>query len=216
MIIKGVKTIMAFKNGNYAPTERKLLPQAEEIKASLEKFGCIHFNQLEYFMPPYKSIRENYHISIANHLNTNFMAHIYEDCLVTRDRVEVDKGIVDTVWVMLDLLKDTEDTYMALKTTYKSIDPCTMTLIKDNAVKYTMLPISSKNEFRKISEVNRIYSNIPRDEKESVKIQYLIILRDLDLASELAVERPEFPFRVAFLEGEYGSMPDVSYYDIEV
>lgn len=202
---------MGFYNNNISD-KRGMTPQCSAIYSALKVFPCIHFNQLGYFMPAYLSTHKNYEKTIANYLANEQFTYMRDNCIFTKDLNSPDESLIDTIWVAIDLFKDNpENISTALRTAFKPPYPCTAAVFKDNSVRYNLIPISSSMDFAKIHTENENYKT---SENKDISF-YIFVMRNLDLANEFAKTKPDFPYQIAYLTGDFGEYPTIQYYDIE-
>ncbi len=190
-----------------------MTPQCEAVYSALKTFSCIHFNQLKYFIPPYLSTHKNYEKTIANYLSHTKLAGMSDDCIFVPEMTAPDENIIDVIWTVIDLFDgNNTDLNTALRTAFKPKYPCNVSVFKDNAIKYNIMTLSSAMDFAKIHAENENFK--ASENKEGT--QYLLVFRNLDLVKEFAKAKPEFPFEVVHLEGNFGERPTIKYYNIEV
>lgn len=200
---------------NRLPVEKKkLTTQCQAILDAVNKYGCIHLSQLQAFVPAYLSLREDYVRSMSNFLNSNHIAKMKEDCLLKSGISEPDYEMIDTIWVALDILKDESNIYNSLRTAFKPDFPRTMCLFANNSYRYDIIPLFSKSDFSKIYEENTRVSGLEQNES-GLMIEHILLIRDIELVKELYTTAPIFSYRIAYLEGEYGEKPTITYYEVE-
>lgn len=193
--------------------EKKHSPTEEAVLLALDRFGCLSIEQIPYFVPPYTSINDKYISSICRHLLLTRQANfINNEYLVPYKVNEVDESIILSIWTFIDLLKDNDKIYSFYRNCPAPKYPCNACYIKDNAVLCSIIPILTPSDLSKILIENEKFASY--DPNSGLKREYVLAVKDLYVIDDLPNFQPQFPIKIAHVEGDLKTRPKVTYYSI--
>lgn len=193
-----------------------LTREAEALYNAINRFRCIRIEQLKYFMPPTKSTRQNYHEAICTHLSIKKLGNMSGEYMFAANESTVSQDMIDSIWVMIDMLSKNPEIPVSngLQNAFNPAYPCTVTFIEDNFRIVKLLPVLTAGDIIKIYAENEKYAILDEKTKEEnrTRLMYVIIIRDESLLDEIARISPVFPHKIAYLQGEYNTKPEIEYY----
>lgn len=196
-------------NRGHSPTESSVL-------MALERFKCLNLEQLDYFLPPFKSVNDKYVRSVCWHLFNSKQAVIINnngvEYIVPPKTYEVDEGIAMSLWVYIDLLKD-QKIYSFYRNCPTPKYPSTASFIRDNSVLVSIIPILSAQDLSKILVENDNYTGY--DTSLGLKREYILVVRDASVLDDLPKFMPAFPYKIAVVSGNKKDDIKVTYYTVE-
>ncbi len=194
-------------NSQHSPTE-------ESVLMALNRFGCMALEQIQYFVPPFTTLRENYIFSICRHLRNSRQANTIDNNYLVPANVNVpDENTVLSIWVYIDLLKDKQKIYSFYRNCPMPKYPCAASFIRDNEVLVSIIPILTEQDLSKIYAESENYAKY--DTAIGLKREYVLAINDISLVDKIPSFNPAFPFKIAYAEGEFTTQMKVTYYTLE-
>ena len=197
---------------------RGLTKDAETILKAVNKFGCIDFEQLKYFIDSPKTTDSTgvpYTVSIANHLAYTKQAVKDGNTLCSRrDKVRSLK-MIDSIWGVLYLLSQkgsdespAEDLDMNCQ---KGADYCTIEMFLNGTTWVKFLPCYNASDVMTVlaEQEKHAIATAGLKNKHRMPLEYYVVTRNKDAITELSKYELTIPVSVMYLQGEEGEQPQI-------
>lgn len=212
-----MKNQLFYSNSYVANPRNALTTEAETVLIAINKFRCIRVEQIEYFIPTMKLVREEYHKVICKHLSIQHLANLSGDYIFALNESNISQEMIDSIWVAISIIQESGETATGdiLKNAFKSVYPCTISFILDKKKQIKILPVLTENDVVNIMAESDKYLSSTTDkirENNLEKLLYVIAIRNPELLSTIGDINPPFPHKIAVLDGNYNEKPSITYY----
>lgn len=196
---------------------RGLTKEAEAILKAVNKFGCIDYEQLKYFIDTPKktdSTGTPYSVSIANHLVYTKQAVRDGHALCSRTEKVRNLKMVDSLWGVLYLLSQKENDESPAADLDLNCNRggsyCTVEMLLGSTWVKFLPCYNSSDVVTVLAEQEKYEIAISRlKEKHRILTEYYVVTRSMDTIAELSKYELTFPVSLMFLQGEDGKQPEI-------
>lgn len=190
----------------------------EEIPALLGKYGTLTVEQLCYFMKSPKIVTEETKAkkiqSMSKYITGCKNRGISSQGAICWDsRTQCNLGMIDCVWVMIDMLcdkKDPRNNHEILQNSFRLELPEAISFIKDNRFIIRTVPIQTDDSLSILPFLQDKMYTMYGDNK--ILSTLLIVVRDVHMISKIAKLELSVPHQIACLEGDITHIPTITYF----
>ena len=182
-------------------TMNELTPYAETIVKLVGTFGCIEDKQLEVMMesPDYPKLKRN--LSFLSH--NRFIALKDNIVFPFPAKNKLDWELIDCIWVAMDKAKKSDGTYMFddLINSFSNRPVSIVMINSEENVTYNIVGITEGNIDSTLPFIiERFKSDHKGNDIKKIKnIQYIFVVKDTNLISDIAEFDPPMPNKIALL-----------------